>query len=112
MAVDDSMTCEADSSTPFISGGPDCSFGIDENSGNKDVYVQVDNLRPRQFQYIVKIDGIVNPPSAKFVQDIECHTCDNSACDPSDYVESYTRNRLQWNSVELDVENVKVTSDS
>jgi len=39
MSVDDSMTCETSATSAYNSGGPTCTSGIDDTSGNQDVYV-------------------------------------------------------------------------
>ena len=39
MSVDDSMTCETSATSGYNSGGPSCTHGIDDTSGNQDVYV-------------------------------------------------------------------------
>jgi hypothetical protein len=62
--VEDSISCETDDATVF-DGAPVCETGIDDASGDQDVFIKITTLKTRQRQYPIRIaQGFINPPSA------------------------------------------------
>jgi hypothetical protein len=104
--VDGSISCST-TDTGRYDGTPICSTGVDANNV---VWIKVQTLITQQFSYLIAIDGIVNPKSAKSVADVACHTCTDTSC--SSFIESYDRIRLQFNSVNLLTSAITVSGDS
>ena len=112
MSVDASMSCDALDTSVYVDDvvPTSCTYGIDDSSGNDDLYLKIATLKPREFSYGIIIIGLVNPASAQRTTDIHCYTCSDFDCD--NIVEESTRNRFQWIPDVLDANNVEILSDS